>query len=378
VSSPEQWIWMREIFGIATKRAHEALSRYGCPETILGMSGFDADRDEFLNDAERGLIKARDLSRARDAAARAKSMGAAIVTPDSPQYPRRLNDVYSPPMVMFAKGDLSLLNSKLPVAMVGAREPDGYGLRCAWSLSGGVAKAGGLVISGLARGIDAACHKGALDAKGATVALVAAGLDICYPAENRALRSRIEENGLVLSEYEAGTRPLAHHFVVRNRIISGMSLAVVVVQAQVRSGSLNTASHAAEQGRDVFAVPGDIFNQKMLGCHTLLFEGAAPAISGEMIISQISQAAGVCAPQAGGIAWPFDAPDDAPRPHAGRKESKNPSYQSVYRALCERPMEFEEIIGIAKIQDFELMALLTEMEINGSIESLPGGKYQAL
>ena len=371
------WLWMREIFGIATARAHTALERYKCPQSLLNLSTVDIASDLFLTADERRCIAKPDFSAAEKQLSEAESQNAVVLTFDHADYPERLRHIFSPPMVLFAKGSTALLGMDSAVAMVGTREPDGYGLRCAYTLSGQITKAGGVVVSGLARGIDAACHKGALDVGGKTIALLAAGMDVDYPAENRALRARIEEQGLVLTEYPLKTRALPHHFVVRNRIVSGISRAVVVVQALTRSGSMNTASHAAEQGRDVFAVPGDIFNRKMEGCHALLSEGASPALSGQMILGQIFP--GQELPCENGASDDFNDHNPlALPPLEGIADlTADPVGKIVYQALCEKPLGLDELLALTGSAACDMLGILTEMEIFGRIEPLPGGKYQA-
>ncbi len=372
------WLWMRSLFGAATPLAHAALARYENPQALLNRTSDEISHDPFLTDEQRNRIINPDFSQEQKQWEDAKTHNAFIMTFDDVQYPDRLRHIFSPPMALFCIGDASLLSLDRAIAMVGTREPDGYGMRCAYALSGQIAKAGAVVVSGLARGIDAACHKGALDVGGKTVALLAAGLDVDYPTENRALRGRIEQQGLVITEYPAKTRALPHHFVVRNRIVSGISRAVVVVQALTRSGSMNTASHAAEQGRDVFAVPGDIFNHKMQGCHTLLSEGAAPALSGRFILEQVFPQEYPKEAGARDIGLPNKSPQSPeiilPSPQA----MTDPVSEALYRALCERPMSLDELVVLTGSEPACLLGMLTEMEIFGRVEPQPGGKYQAL
>jgi DNA processing protein len=371
------WLWMREIFGIATARAHTALERYKCPQALLNLSISDIAGDTFLTDEERRCIAKPDFSAAERQVSEAISQNIEVLTFHHADYPERLRHIFSPPMVLFAKGSTALLGMDSAVAMVGSREPDGYGLRCAYTLSGQVAKGGGVVVSGLARGIDAACHKGALDVGGKTIALLAAGMDVDYPAENRALRARIEEHGLILTEYPLKTRALPHHFVVRNRIVSGISRAVVVVQALTRSGSMNTASHAAEQGRDVFAVPGDIFNRKMEGCHTLLSEGAAPALSGGMILGQIFPEQELLGENNTSTELSDENLLSLSSLEGTSDLTADPIGKIVYQALCEKPLGLDELLTLTGCAASDMLGILTEMEIFGRVEPLPGGKYQA-
>lgn len=199
-----------------------------------------------------------------------------------PDYPSLLSAIDDPPAMLFFKGRPEIFE-KDKIAIVGSRRAGAYGERAAYETAGCCAERGFAIVSGMAVGIDAAAHKGALDQKGATVAVMAGGLDECYPKCNAWLFHRVEAEGLVISEYPPGEAPLKWHFVRRNRIVSGLSEAVVVAQAGVKSGSLITARLAAEQGRDVYCVPGSIFDAEFLGSHRLIQDGANVLTSPDML-----------------------------------------------------------------------------------------------
>ena len=189
-------------------------------------------------------------------------------------YPGRLKNIYDPPALLYCKGRLPLLDDLLCVAVVGTRDCTPYGVACAEKLGFGLASGGAAVVSGLAKGIDAAAIRGALRAGGVTVGVVGNGLDVYYPYESRYLYEDVASAGILLSEYPPGTEPASGHFPVRNRIISGLSLAALVVEAPEKSGALITAATALEQGRDVFAVPGPIDAPASVGCNRLIRDGA--------------------------------------------------------------------------------------------------------
>lgn len=208
-----------------------------------------------------------------------KSMqSAGVLTPDMPGYPQRLREIKDHPKKMYYRGDVSLLNRRT-AAVVGSRTTNQYGRSTAAAVSAKLAEHDVVVVSGMARGIDTCAHRGALDAGGGTIAVLGCGLDICYPAENRKLKEEIEKCGLLISEYPPGTEVRAYHFPQRNRIISGLSEIVTVVQARNRSGALITAELAADQGREVCAFPGNIDSQYNLGNNKLIREGACPLLS---------------------------------------------------------------------------------------------------
>ncbi len=205
---------------------------------------------------------------------------------DDETYPSLLRQIERPPEVLYAIGDIGILTQKC-VAVVGARKASSYGRWVAWHIGRRLAEYGVATVSGLAYGCDAEAHLGALDAGGKTIAVMGCGVDICYPAANRQLRRRIAEQGLILSEYPPGTKPRSYMFPQRNRIISGLCEAVAVAEAGLSSGSLITASCAAEQGRSVFAVPGNISAVNSIGCNKLIQDGAYPLAFIDDIISGI-------------------------------------------------------------------------------------------
>ena len=197
--------------------------------------------------------------------------GARLLTWDEPDYPARLRDIAEAPPVLWIKGQAGVLG-RLPVAVIGARNASSLGLRMARGLAAGLAEAGAVVVAGLARGIDTVAHEAALPS--GTIAVMAGGIDMIYPAENTALAEAICDTGLLITEQPPGTEPVARHFPARNRIISGLSQAVVVVEAAHRSGSLITAKAALDQGREVMAVPGHPMDARASGCNALIRDGA--------------------------------------------------------------------------------------------------------
>ena len=232
-----------------------------------------------------------------------------------PAYPALLNCIPDPPPVLWTRGDLAVLS--LPaVAIVGSRAATPYALDVAARLAGELAARGVAVVSGLARGVDSAAHRGTLEANGPTIAVLGSGLDRVYPAEHRGLADTISRSGVVMSELAPGGLPLAEHFPLRNRIISGLSLAVVVVEASEKSGSLITARCAMEQGRDVMAVPGSVLSGRNRGSHSLLKDGAKVVESADDILEELGWPAArprESAPQPGGVRGP------APRAHGARR-----------------------------------------------------------
>ena len=210
-----------------------------------------------------------------------------VITIKDERYPQKLKNIYSPPKCLYAIGDVRILN-KPSIAMVGCRKYSEYGKKAAYYFSYNLAKAGLNIVSGLAVGIDSFSHAGCIAAKGKTIAVIGSGLDNIYPKENIELAKKIiEEGGCIISEYPLGTKPEKNHFPARNRIISGLSEAVLVVEAKEKSGSLITADFAIEQGRDVFAVPGNINSKNSVGTNLLIQEGAFPILNYKNILKNL-------------------------------------------------------------------------------------------
>src|SRR6266700_435526 len=211
---------------------------------------------------------------------------AMCITRDEISYPANLREIPLPPERLWVRGRVEA-DDTLAIAIVGAREATQYGIGCAERLAADLAARGITIISGLARGIDSAAHRGALRVGGRTIAVLGSGADVIYPPENRRLAARIEGGGAVMSPFAPGTPPLAHHFPLRNRVIAGLSLGVVVVEAAERSGALITARLAAEFGREVMAVPGPVTSPASRGAHALIRDGAALVESGEDVIAEL-------------------------------------------------------------------------------------------
>jgi DNA processing protein len=233
------------------------------------------------------LMTARSTISLDEEMGKIERQGARVLTWDDPAYPPRLLNIYDPPPVLYVKGEI-LEEDQWAVAVVGTRGATVYGKEAARRIAGGLARNGLTIVSGLARGIDSEAHRAALDAGGRTIAVLGSGVDIIYPAEGRRLAQAVVERGALVSEYAIGTPPEAGNFPPRNRIISGLALGVVIVEAGERSGALITADYALDQGREVFAVPGNIFRKKSKGTNNLIQQGAKPVLSVEDVLEELN------------------------------------------------------------------------------------------
>lgn len=301
--------------------------------------------------------------------------GVKLVTYDDPCYPRLLREIYDPPPYLYVAGDASFLADHL-VAMVGTRKVTAYGRAVAKTLASGLAGRGFVIVSGLAVGVDTWAHLGALEGGGVTVAVLGSGIDVIYPYENGKLAERIRRRGCLVSEYPMGTQPGPGNFPERNRIVSGMSLGTIVVEAGQKSGALITAGYAIEQNREVFAVPGSVFGSGSKGCHALIKSGARLVESWEDVVSEIP------APVKAGVGKPretYDAGDDDTTTSDSGESSLNLSYveTAVYNALKGRVSHSSEVVGSVvraqpEVKTGEVLAALSRLCMTGIIIEYPG------
>lgn len=316
------------------------------------------------------IARARVHSHPQRLMEEASRAGCEVVVLGQPEYPTRLAAISGAPSVLYARGNLGLLADDA-VAVVGTRRASDYGLRCADAFGSALARAGVVVISGMARGVDEAAHRAALQAGGKTIAVLGCGADVCYPPESRALKAAIEASGLVLSQFPPGAQPLAQQFPARNRAISGLSQGVVVVEAGERSGALITAECAIDQERPVFAVPGSIFRSVSQGCHRLLNEGTAVlAGTPEDVLVELglrSVARRVVAPAA-------PQPDDA----------LDAEERAVWGALqrgadpldADEAVEAEEIMRRSGMASQTVFRILMRLELEGLVIRSAGNRYR--
>lgn len=271
---PVYWIWFAELKGISLFAKRQLLETFRDPEEL-----YRAEERALPREAAEALQQ-KDLTNAKKIYAQCQEKNIRILTYGEDAYPERLRNIEDPPMVLYYKGTLPQWQTQPVIGVVGTRKASMYGLQTAHLLSSQIAACGGLVVSGAATGIDAFAMEGALDAGKPTIGVLGGGVDVVYPAKNRALYQRTEESGCLLSEYPPGSRPYPWNFLQRNRIISGVSDGLLVVEAPEKSGALNTARHAFTQGRDLFVVPGNLGVDSCAGSNLLLQEGAYAALSG--------------------------------------------------------------------------------------------------
>jgi DNA processing protein len=357
------WLALARIKGLGPVGIRKLTARFADASQIFSASRAELERVEGLqSEVIDGLVNFTAWAGVEEELGRAKAAGAAILPISNMKFPARLRTIADPPPFLYVKGDLCAADDRA-VAIVGSRSSSEYGRRVARDLARGLASLGFTVVSGMARGIDGMAHETALRSGGRTIAVLGCGVDRAYPPEHVRLYEKIAENGAVISELPIGARPEAHHFPARNRLISGLSLGVVVVEATEKSGSLITASLALEQGREVFAVPGEVGSSRSRGAHRLLRQGAKLVETVDDIIEEIAPQ---LAKRAGG------APS---RPDLPQSASENA--HRIFALLQERSRHIDEVIEESGLPPSKVSEILLELELQGYLRQLPGKRYLA-
>ncbi len=366
----EHWCVLAHSPGLTRGAARALLAAFGSPAAALDASAA-ALREVVSARAAAALNEARQRPQATHSVAQSWLSGGprrTWIALGDPRYPQALLQTADPPLLMYAEGDLAALDPR-SIAVVGSRNPTPHGLQCASDLSARLAAQGWVIVSGLALGIDARAHEGALQASGKTVAVVGTGLDQVYPPAHGALARKIlTHGGLLLSEFAPGTPPLALNFPQRNRIIAGLAQGVLVVEAALKSGSLITARLAAEAGREVFAVPGSIHSALSRGCHSLIKQGAKLVESVEDILEEL------VTPLADGPASAVGPENQVTRvTGAGYLLSEE---DPLLTALGFEPATLDALCARTGYGAAALSARLLEHELGGQVIRLPGGLFQ--
>jgi DNA processing protein len=351
------WLRLTLAPGIGGETQRKLLSVFGPPDQVFSASVATLARTIPLKQAEQ--LFSHDFQEKIDAAlAWAAEPGNAILTLADTAYPQRLLDAPDPPTVLYVKGRIELLNAPA-LAIVGSRNATPQGESNAEAFAAALADAGLTIVSGLALGIDAAAHRGGLRGKGSTIAVIGTGIDRVYPARNQALARDIAEHGAIVSEFPLGTPALRENFPRRNRIISGLARGCLVVEAAERSGSLITARLAGEQGRDVFAIPGSIHSPLSKGCHKLIKQGAKLVDDARDILDEL------------GLATAAD-----------KTTAAAPAITTETARLLDSigfdPCDMDTLASRSGLTAERLYAILLQMELDGRIASLPGGRFQRI
>jgi DNA processing protein len=365
------WLALILTPGMGATRTLRAMSRLSAPANLFTATLTELEGLAMPAASCRFVFEGKARTAAVAELERIEEQGAAFLTHDCAAYPERLREIYDPPAVLWTRGDTSLLN-RPGIAVVGTRHPTPYGAGMAQMLSRELAARGLVILSGMARGVDTKAHEGALEARGKTVAVWGTGVDVIYPKENKKLaENMLAAGGCILSEFPLGTFPAPQNFPVRNRVLSGMSVGVLVVEAAEHSGTRITARCAMEQNRDVYAVPGNVTNKGSWTPNTLIKQGAKLTATWEDIWedlpSQVRLELEDATEAAGGVSASLFS-----------EANLSPAEQVVYGQLrADESVQLDELIeGLeGKLQSPEIFTALFELELAGRVRSMPGKHY---
>ena len=356
-------MWLTLIDGLGIKKQHQLLESFGDAKKIFNTSRQILRTISFLNEKiVNNIIKSQDTGLIKKYISQLEESDTKFMSIRDKEYPSMLKEISNPPVGIYLKGCLP--DNSLPkVSIIGARRSSEYGLNVSYKLSKDLAKRGIVIVSGLASGIDSMSHKGALDANGYTIAVLGFGTSECYPVENKNLMQKISRNGCLISEYPPYTKALPAYFPARNRIISGLSSATIVVEASEKSGTLITVNEALAEGRTVMAVPGNITSKLSAGTNELIRDGAAPVSSYKDVLYELG----------------IDNSNINLLKHKDTAENISKTFskeeQLIYDYLSFEPITVDQLILETKSTIQTLNYLLTMLELKGHIQKLPGQRY---
>ncbi|MBW0148129.1 DNA-processing protein DprA [Marinobacter arenosus] len=370
----DRWLALANLPGLGLRRRRKLASAYPLLTDLLSLNpatlracGLPAETGAAIRAWQQGDADHPLVARVQQIRHDCERLAISIVTCQDPDYPEALGHIHDAPLVLYARGDLSLL-ARNQIGIVGSRHASVAGLDHARTFAAELSARHLLVTSGLALGVDGAAHAGALDQGFATLAVIGSGLDRIYPSQHRRLGQRVIEHGLMVSEYPPGTPARAAHFPQRNRIISGLSRGVLVVEAGLKSGSLITARLALEQGREVFAIPGSVHSPVARGCHHLIKQGARLVETVDDVLEEL------------GTWWSFSGADNPAVPPDAERAGRRPELAglaqreiAVFEALGYDPQSTDALSSVTGLPADQLMQSLLLLELQGLVGSAPGG-----
>ena len=396
----EYWLWLQCALGAGAK-TDELLAYFGDPEKMYNAGSNEWRLSGLMTDKKINALKSISPSETGGIFRECKAKGYSIITPDNVNYPERFKQLSDMPLVLYTMGDASVLKDTVSIGVVGTRDASNYGIETAQKLSFSLASCGVTIVSGGALGIDSEAHAGAMLAKGRTAAFLGCGLSYDYLKENASLRRAITKYGAVISEYPPFTPASRTTFPIRNRLISGLTLGTLVIEAGVKSGSLITANFALEQGKDVFAVPGDIVRSSFDGANHLIKNGAKPVFSAMDILSEYEylygdlidfSKANVSLSQIPYVEYRKKSRETVAREKAPiqkktveqeikkiEKKELDDSYsleaKKVYSVLNENPTHIDDILRQTSLKMSDVLSALTDLELMGDVKQTEGKKY---
>ncbi|MCP4633979.1 MAG: DNA-protecting protein DprA [candidate division Zixibacteria bacterium] len=355
-----QYLGLRSINGIGDIRFRSLIEHFGSVSAVFDastgeLSGLDGISRELASTIKRGFDRDSIVNTLKEI----NSLDIKIITLDDADYPKKVKQLHDPPPYLYCRGDASLLNTN-SVAVVGSRKASSYGMSIAENISRELVEAGFSVVSGFARGIDTIAHKTVLENNGGTIAVMGCGLDRIYPPENKTLFKKLCESGCALAEFEPGIPPEGRNFPRRNRIISGLSAGVVIVEATEKSGALLTARHALDQGREVFAFPGPVNSLSSSGTNQLIKNGAKLTTSVQDILEELKIQ----------LKTPLISKSEK-----STMDKLSGEQRLIYKSLDSNGLHVDRIAGLLKLDMPRLLSHLMELELSGYIRSLPGKRF---
>jgi len=362
------WVALALTPGLGARSAGKLLREMGSPEAIFTASLTTLEAHRLPAAVAQAIHSRQPLSAAAKELAQAQAAGCRLLTWDEPEYPQRLREIYDPPPLLYVLGNIDLLN-RHTISVVGARRPTPYGNQMAERLSQDLADRGLVISSGLARGIDSSAHKGALSSTaGSTIGVLGCGVDIVYPKENKKIFMEMAKRGAIISEFPMGTFPAPQNFPIRNRIIAGMALGVVVVEGAQYSGSLITARLAMEFGREVFGVPGNATQPSSFGPNQLIKQGAKLVTGWEDVIEELPT------PIRAEL-LPVESANSEERALLVQ-QSLVPAERSLYDLLAEdEALHIDDLVELSGLTSSEVLATLFDLELKGVVRQLPGKQF---
>lgn len=374
VSHQTYWLALALTPGLGPTRGKKLVERFGSAANVFHASLTELEAAGLMAVSAQSIASGASLQRAEEEFVKAKTAGAAILTPVDDLFPERLMEIYDPPLCLYVRGDSSILNAT-GVAVVGTRHPTPYGMGMSERLACDLSARGIIIISGLARGVDTAAHRGVVNAKGRTVAVFGTGVDVIYPRENGKLAEQIlAHGGALISEFPVGTFAAPQNFPIRNRIISGLSVGVLVVEAGEYSGTRITARCALEQSREVYAVPGNVTNKLSWGPNTLIKQGAKLVATWEDVWEEL--------PSETRLKLEAERPAESPKAETASlfdgAAQLSPHEKKIYALLrADESTHIDELVEklSANMSSSEMFAALFELELASKIRQLPGKNY---
>jgi DNA processing protein len=362
------WLSLSMTPGLGSRLTGKLLRQFGSPEHVFRASLTELEACHLPAAPARAIQSKHAHKEAEEELAQVRKLGCRLLNWDEPEYPRRLLEIYDPPPLLYVRGDASVLN-RHSISMVGTRRPTPYGIQVAERLGHDLAERGLTIVSGMARGIDSLAHQGACRAShGAPVGVLGTGVDVIYPKENKKIFAEVEKRGALISEFPLGTHPAPENFPVRNRVVAGISLGVVVVHGAQYSGSLITARLGMEFGREVYGVPGNVTVDVSFAPNQMIKQGAKLVISWEDVIEELPT-------EIRAELFPIQATTSAERASLF-ENALSPMQKKIFSLLdTDEAIHIDELVEKAELNSSEVLAALCEMEMKGMVRQMPGKQF---